>query len=126
LPDEEVLLVDTAAAEEVFVARVVGAAAGVVEVGATANGVVEVGSAVVWRVEDALLLFSWMKTAPGAVVADSEAEGGSVAAGAGAVAGASVLEGVAAGVLSTTTGVPLIVVVPIATGRPVSYVPSAS
>ena len=108
----------TGAAEEVFVARVVGFAAGVV-VGSTALGVEVVGSAVVLGVEEALLLFSWMKIAPSVLVAGLETAGACVAAGAGAVAGTSALEGVAAGVLSITTGVPLIVVVPIATGRPV-------
>ena len=116
------LPVDAGAVEEdTTVARVVGVSLGEEAVGTTAAGVVDVGSSVVWGVDDALVLGSWMKTAPGVLVADSELAG-LVATGATTVAGALVLEGVASGmlVLETTTGVPLIVVVPIATGRPVS------
>jgi hypothetical protein len=51
-----VLLVATGAAEEVFVARVVGSAAGIEVVGSTAAGVLVVGSAVVLGAEEALVL----------------------------------------------------------------------
>lgn len=115
---------ETGAEEEVDVARVVGVSTGEEVVGTTAGAVVLVGSAVVAGVEGALvlvLLGSWMKTAPGVLEEDSELDVAGAADVAGAsVTGATVLEGVAAGVLETTTGVPSMVVVPIATGSPVS------
>lgn len=132
MPEDELLLVEAGAVEDVDVARVVGVSAGEEIVGIIAGAVVLVGSAVVSGAEEALLsvvatLSSWMKTAPEVLEEDTELVGAGAEEVAGAsVAGISVLEGVEAIVLDTVTGVPSMVVVPIAKAAPVSYTPSAS